>query len=142
MLPAFDENGNLPPGTYESTIDEVIRKFEAPGYGQRRTISTKLKELFDLVSSYALGIYVDGSYTTSKIRPNDADVIIVLPDDFDVSSMDAHRLEQMRKKYVDRELDISYYRITADERRLQQKVLWYCHDDDLNPKGIIYGRIR
>lgn len=73
MIPDFDKEGNLPPGIYQATISEIEMKF---------TSSLKRKGHFEhlkllIVDLIAIGckiIYIDGSFVTKKILPNDMDI--------------------------------------------------------------------
>jgi hypothetical protein len=77
MLPEFDEDGNLPPGVYKCSLQEVEARF---GQGSpERHVETA--ELADFVSwarqAGVTRLLVDGSYVTSKVSPNDVDVVIL-----------------------------------------------------------------
>lgn len=87
-LPAFNEEGDLPPGIHCATLAEVLERF-GQGSAQRSTVSNRLNRLYQLVASTGhLGrIIVFGSFVTSKCEPNDVDVILLMEDTFDLASV-------------------------------------------------------
>ena len=78
----FGENGMLPSGFHEYTFEQFLTQFvEGFPTSQRRkdiakTLLTFAKEIFSYGIPYEF--WVDGSYVTTKINPNDADVIVFL----------------------------------------------------------------
>jgi hypothetical protein len=79
MIPEFDENGNLPPGIHEATFEEVVARFSLPKSRKRASRTQKLRAFYSFIRLYAVQLYVDGSYTTSKPSPNDVDLVVFLP---------------------------------------------------------------
>lgn len=72
MIPAFDENGNLPPGVHEATWEEFVDRFGRSIH--RRQLINGLKAA--LLSFRAAGckrVFLDGSFVTEKLYPNDYD---------------------------------------------------------------------
>ncbi len=76
-IPAFDEYGNLPPGIHSCTIDELVEHFGS-GSPEREVES---KELVQFVRwarrAGVIRVIVDGSFVTSKLSPNDVDIVIL-----------------------------------------------------------------
>jgi hypothetical protein len=77
VLPDFDDNGNLPPGTHKCNLEVIVARF---GQGSpERVLETS--ELVGFVSwARQAGIsrlLVDGSYVTSKLAPVDVDIVIL-----------------------------------------------------------------
>lgn len=73
MIPDFLENGYLPEGIYDATIEEVIERFK---YSNKRGKLIKgLLELIPLCISLRINIlYLDGSFISErKLNPNDYD---------------------------------------------------------------------
>jgi hypothetical protein len=79
MIPEFDENGNLPSGIHKPTTLEFMSRFV-----ENFDTSKTRKDIFDGYKSYcgdllqfdiATTQWVDGSFTTSKIDPNDIDIV-------------------------------------------------------------------
>jgi hypothetical protein len=72
MIPAFDENGNLPPGIHEASWEEIFESF-GRGKKRRELLEGLRKALDDLASVGCQVVYIDGSFVTKKDRPNDFD---------------------------------------------------------------------
>jgi hypothetical protein len=75
LLPPFNDFGYLPPGIHPCETDEIVKRF---GSGSpEREVETQ--ELLDFVAwARQAGIkrvIVNGSYVTSKIAPNDVDLV-------------------------------------------------------------------
>lgn len=77
MLPPFDEHGNLPPGIHLASIVEVAERFGS-GSPEREVEIRELVELVDWAKRHGVRrIIVNGSFVTSKRRPNDVDVVVL-----------------------------------------------------------------
>ncbi len=88
MIPALI-NGVLPEGTHLCTIEEVAEKFGSFQRSDRRIrLAAKLREFEDQArkSGIVAAIIINGSFVTAKDEPNDIDLIIALPTDFDLTS--------------------------------------------------------
>jgi len=87
-LPAFNEEGNLPPGVHQATLPEVLERF---GHGsvQRGAVSERLNRLYQLVTSTGklARFVVFGSFVTAKGEPNDVDILLLMEDTFDLVSV-------------------------------------------------------
>jgi hypothetical protein len=82
-LPEFNENGDLPPGVYRVSIDEVIGRFSGSTSARVRCTWT-LSHIYNLAvrTGHLCRVVVFGSYVTAKPDPNDVDVILVMDDSF------------------------------------------------------------
>jgi hypothetical protein len=83
-IPQLDSDGYLPPGVHECTLDEVkafFCRFQASD--QRPRLCEKLHNYVSelRVAGIAKYLIVNGSFVTSKDRPNDIDLVLVLNDD-------------------------------------------------------------
>jgi hypothetical protein len=85
-LPAFNEDGDLPPGVYLATLAEVLERF-GQGSVQRCLVADRLNRLYQLVISTGqlARFIVFGSFITAKNEPNDVDVILLMEDAFDLA---------------------------------------------------------
>ena len=72
MIPPFDATGILPPGVYWASWDEVTSRFGGNPWRQR-LITGLSAALKNLKSAGCRTVYLDGSFVTSKNRPNDYD---------------------------------------------------------------------
>ena len=79
MIPSFNDNGHLPPGIHETTLEEFKTRF-VDGVQE----STTRADVFSGYTRYCADLskldliikqWLDGSFTTSKVNPNDIDVI-------------------------------------------------------------------
>jgi hypothetical protein len=87
-LPAFNEEGDLPPGVHQATLPEVLERF-GQGSVQRCAVADRLRRLHQLVvsSGQLARFVVFGSFVTAKAEPNDVDVILLMEDSFDLPAM-------------------------------------------------------
>jgi hypothetical protein len=87
-LPAYNEEGDLPPGVYTATLSEVLSRF-GQGSIQRRAVADRLNRLYQLAAAtgHLARFVVFGSFVTAKVEPNDVDVILLMEDSFDLASV-------------------------------------------------------
>jgi hypothetical protein len=72
MVPAFDENGNLPPGVHEATWPEIVDRFGTSEH--RQELLSGLRAALDsLKAAGCKRAYIDGSLITNKDVPDDFD---------------------------------------------------------------------
>ena len=88
ILPAFNEQGDLPPGVHRATLTGVLERF-GQGTVQRRAVADRLNRIYQLVVSTGqlVRLVVFGSFVTAKPEPNDVDVVVLLEDTFDLASV-------------------------------------------------------
>ena len=88
-LPEFDEQGDLPVGVHQATLDEVRTRF---GYSTlpRQLVTAQPVRIYELARATGklLRFVIFGSYVTAKPAPNDIDIILVMRDDFEVAECD------------------------------------------------------
>jgi len=88
MLPAFDENGNLPPGVHEADWDEIADRFGCTS--RRRELLAGLKVAIQtLRDAGCRRIFVNGSFVTEKDEPGDIDIA------WDPAGVDVDRLLEL-----------------------------------------------
>ncbi len=82
-FPEFNENGDLPVGIYEATLQEVLDHF-GQGSLQRQVVAGRLKKVYFLAkkTDKLARFIIYGSFVTAKENPNDIDVFLVMKDDF------------------------------------------------------------
>lgn len=87
-LPAFNEEGDLPPGVHRATLPEVLERF-GQGSVQRRAVADRLKRVYQLVTATGqlARFVVFGSFVTAKEEPDDVDIIMLMEDTFDLASV-------------------------------------------------------
>jgi hypothetical protein len=88
VLPAFNEEGDLPPGVHRATLPEVLERF-GQGMIQRRAVADRLSRLYELAAStrQLARFVVFGSFVTAKAEPNDVDIVLLMEDTFDLASV-------------------------------------------------------
>jgi hypothetical protein len=72
MIPEFDENGNLPPGIHWTTWETLVEQFGITPR-RRRMIEGLRMAMEQLKNAGCRTIYIDGSFVTNKLSPNDFD---------------------------------------------------------------------
>jgi hypothetical protein len=90
-IPGLDENGLLPSGVHDCTLEELNERF-----GNDRLVDNKVSpcrsrlytRLCEYVREirrlkYVVSLLVDGSFVTDKPQPEDIDLVVVLAADHD-----------------------------------------------------------
>ena len=82
-LPELDSHGDLPIGVHRASLDEVLARF-GHGMSQRELVTARLVRVYELANGTGKleRFIIFGSYVTAKPDPNDADIILVMRDDF------------------------------------------------------------
>jgi predicted nucleotidyltransferase len=90
VLPAFNENGDLPADVHAATLTEIMDRFGI-GSVQRKAIARRLERIHQLASAtgYVARFIVFGSFVTDKEEPNDVDVVMIMEDAFDPEQLTA-----------------------------------------------------
>lgn len=85
-LPAFNDEGDLPPGVHTATLAEVLARFGSAN-AARRIIGKRLQHIHEAANStgYLARLFVYGSFVTDKPEPNDVDVFLVMAEEFEES---------------------------------------------------------
>ncbi|HEX5443852.1 MAG TPA: hypothetical protein VFW87_08490 [Pirellulales bacterium] len=84
-LPAFNDDGDLPPGVYCATLREVRARF-GEGSAQREAVAERLDRIYWLAQSTGkvTRFVVFGSFVTDEPYPNDVDIVMLMDDTFDL----------------------------------------------------------
>src|SRR5437016_3485004 len=87
-LPPFNADGDLPPGLYRATMEEVAARFGGQN-AARKQCTTSLRRILDLARDTGQfeRMIVFGSYISEKPSPNDVDIILVMSDAFNPSTI-------------------------------------------------------
>ena len=94
MIPEFSPQGLLPQGIHTASWEEVTERFGANE--ARRQLLARLREALDLLRSAGCRrVYIDGSFVTSKERPNDIDVC------WDIAGVDPDVLDPVFFDFAD-----------------------------------------
>jgi len=87
-LPAFNEEGDLPPGVHRATLSDVLERF-GQGSVQRCAVADRLNRIYQLAAATGqlARFVVFGSFITAKADPNDVDIVLLMEDTFDLASV-------------------------------------------------------
>lgn len=87
-LPAFNSDGDLPPGVWSATLSEVVHRFGTSS-PWRENVARRLERIWSLVESTGrLGRFVVfGSFITDEPRPNDVDILLLMDSSFDADQV-------------------------------------------------------
>lgn len=82
MIPEFNDDGYLPPGVHQATLEEIAGRLgREPELRQAQTES--LRWLLDLSKRVgARRLLIGGSFVTDKWEPNDVDCVLLAGSDF------------------------------------------------------------
>ena len=72
MIPSYEPLGTLPPGIHVAAWADMTSRFGTTGH-RRALLGGLLRGTRILISCGCTGIYVDGSFVTSKTCPSDFD---------------------------------------------------------------------
>lgn len=73
MIPAFEKEGYLPPGIHLTTINEFEKRF-AYNLKRKSLFKNLIRFISDIKATGCKAIYIDGSFTTTKLIPGDMDI--------------------------------------------------------------------
>lgn len=88
-IPSFTERGFLPSGIHDCSLEEIGARFGTfQSMDRRPRLYRQLRAFLEEARSTNLfvAIIVNGSFVTNKPDPGDIDLILVLPNDYDVSA--------------------------------------------------------
>jgi hypothetical protein len=86
MLPAHDTDGNLPPGIHEANLSEIAERFARTAH-RDYLMKGLIAALCNLKGAGCRRVFLDGSFVTSKVIPEDYDGC------WDISGVDPNRLD-------------------------------------------------
>lgn len=95
MIPAFDAEGNLPPGIHPASWDEIVTRY-ATNTRRRELLDGLLDALRSLERAGCRAAHLDGSFVTAKELPGDFDAC------WEIAGVDASRLDRELLDFSDR----------------------------------------
>jgi predicted nucleotidyltransferase len=138
-LPDFDENGTLPPGIYAVNLDIILTRFGGSKSLKRSQLTRNFREFYNFIKYYSIGIYVDGSYTTTKMGPSDIDLIVILPPEFKQNRPALERYLGFLWNHKINHLHIIGHFQGEEDVLFQSKLDWFTHTrPPKREKGIVY----
>ncbi len=82
MIPAFNDQGYLPPGVHPATLGEIEERFGSESE-LRRVQMQSIRWLVDLAQKAGVErIVLNGSFATDVFEPNDVDCALLVGRDF------------------------------------------------------------
>jgi hypothetical protein len=139
-LPDFDEFGTLPPGIYAVNQDMMMTRFGGSKSLKRSQLTRNFREFYNFIKYYSIGIYVDGSYTTTKMAPSDIDLIVLLPPEFKKNIPAYERFQGFAWGHKINHLHIFGFIQGEEEAMFQHRLNWFTHTGPpkKREKGIVY----
>ena len=135
-LPAFDETGNLPPGVYRTSLEEIVMRF---CQGEvREHWGHVLRDVLTLARStgHIAAAYIFGSFVTAKATPADLDVFLVMSGDFSSNAAEGRARLLFDRSRAAMVWGICLYWITARTDRAPFLATWQLRRDG-GPRGIV-----
>lgn len=143
MIPDFKDDGLLPPGVHEATLEELREKL---GFTRRRrTLIDGLERALELMSGCGVRqIYIDGSFVTDKPRPNDIDGCYDVESGMDHSAMAPIWPLTHQNRVKSKELyGVGFFPADMIEAGSGQPFLqFFQQDGEGNPKGVVAMELR
>lgn len=122
MIPPL-EDGVLPEGVHECTIEEIDRAFGRFQRSDRRIrLITRLKAYLDDArrSGLVVAVLVDGSFVTGKDEPDDIDLVIVLKPAITWDSIRPFEYNAVSKRMVKLACQFDAYAVVEGDARYQE----------------------
>lgn len=129
MIPAFNDDGNLPSGVHGATLVEIAERF-GQGSELRRVEMESVRWLVDSARRAGVArLIINGSFISDRLEPNDVDCVLLLGDDYPIDQS------------ADKELEAGFPFIDLKRVRSDQFNLFvaeiFATDRDNVPKGMI-----
>ncbi len=140
MLPAFNQDGNLPEGIHRATEAEILSRF-APGSARRQWLGERLRDLLGVAKATGKlqQVFLWGSFVTSKESPNDLDVLLVMTADFDLDQLPGERkvLFDYAQARIRFHADVFWTKVSIGQETLDLWLGTYQLGKDFKRKGIV-----
>jgi hypothetical protein len=137
-LPAFREDGWLPPGHHAATWDEITVIFGGTPGSRRSALTANLIELRDaLIANQVSGsLLLDGSYISTKADPGDFDVLLIGSADIQVrKDREPNLADLLDAETAEKERGYSLFFLPHDSPVLGLlRTLW-----DVSKEGVLKG---
>lgn len=140
MIPAFTEQGFLPPGIHQATRDEFKERFVIFRRSDRRLrIFDQLEQLLDQAAQAGIvrRILIAGSFVTAKPEPNDFDCIVVLDPSIVGRSLRPFEYNLVSRKMARRMFGGDVMPALDHSAALQQYLEFFQTTRDGHPMGIV-----
>jgi len=135
-IPAFDATGNLPPGIYRATLEEIQTRFCTGDV--RAHWGNVLRDVVALARSTGRveAIYIFGSFVTAKPAPADLDLFMIMSSDFASETVEGRARLLFDRSRAALVWGICLYWITARTDRTPFIAAWQLRRDG-GSRGIV-----
>jgi hypothetical protein len=129
MIPAFNDQGYLPPGLHRATLEELEERFGRESEVRRAQMES-LRWLADAARRAGVKrLVVNGSFVTDAIEPNDVDCVLLIDASF---PLDPYAQAELAAGFPFLDIDLVYQDAFDD---LVEDT--FATDRDMVPKGMI-----
>jgi len=112
-IPDFDQDGFLPLGIFDCSLDEIEEKFGKFNISDRRvSLFGDLRKYFNELVDANIGKYliVNGSFISAENAPNDIDVLLILKEDADLErSVPPYQYNARSLKYINNHYHLDFH---------------------------------
>lgn len=125
MLPRLNENGYLPEGVWDCSLEELRAAFGVfRRSDQRSKLFSKLEEFIKEIGKtrWVKEIIVDGSFVTGKSEPNDIDVIIGLDSGFEDAEISFWESRLLNKKFLSKKYGFDVFIEIVASKDFEEKL--------------------
>ena len=137
-IPLFNENGELPDGEYDVSIDEIENRFGCANEQRCRLMQGLRVAAANLRRANVRKLWIDGSFVTDKEHPNDIDGVWETNDQIDLNVLDPIFLENreaMKDKY-----GLDFFPDVIEAGSGLPFPVFFRTNRDTEPKGILVPR--
>ncbi len=140
MLPAFNQDGNLPEGLHQANEQEVLARF-ATSSVRRQWLGEQLRHLLNAATTTGClhRVILWGSFVTSKESPNDIDVLLIMDEAFDSEQVlgDTKLLFDYTQAKIRFTADVFWTKASIDQTMLALWLDTYQIGRDFKRRGIV-----
>jgi hypothetical protein len=112
-IPPLSPHGLLPDGLHECTLDELVETFGSFQESDRRpSLARELNDYMEQLRSAGVGKYlvVDGSFVTSKPKPSDVDILLILRDNVTLTGpIPPFQYNARSRRYVRKNFNFDFF---------------------------------
>jgi len=143
MLPALDGEGDLPTGVHSANLTEIEKSFgRFTNSDQRIRLFARLKVLVDMAKASGIveRMLIGGSFVTTKAKPNDIDVVMIISKGVDFDSLNPSQMvvadrTSLNTLFKDGEFDVIVVR--NGTARMQTAIEFFQTNRDNKSVGIV-----
>lgn len=124
-IPPLTDDGLLPHGVHDCTLDEIKSSFGP--YGRRRTLFLRLVEFVEAAEKSGLvaEIIVDGSFVTNALEPGDIDLALAIVERKDTGLLRPSEYNAISRRRVKKKFDFDILAAPADSPEFQNHVEFF-----------------